>query len=328
MQPVERQSKLIDILDSSHVVASHDNYLCFATNTDSSAQAQTNEAFSEKWSSYEADANDENKQKLYAMQREWYLKLYGFDSEAALAEFLKNKHTIYDAGCGMGYKAAWFARLAPHALVVGVDFSEAAEIAARTYQHIPNLMFIRGDIGVKIFKARSIDYVSCDQVIMHTTNPEATFAELCRITSQGGEFSCYFYAKKALVRELVDDYFRTQCNNMSMGELQAMSAQLTELGKRLSELNAEIDVPAIPALGIKAGKMDVQRFIYWNFLKCYWNSELGRENSDLVNFDWYSPSNATRYHRHEIEALIANQHMQIRHFHTEEACHSIRLYKE
>jgi ubiquinone/menaquinone biosynthesis C-methylase UbiE len=326
MNIAARQSKLTEILEYPETVTVTENYLQLGMHAQSSAQAQTNEAFSEKWTGY-SKAESENQEKLFANGRAWYLQLYGFKTEATLAEFLKDKHTIYDAGCGIGYKAAWLATLAPHALVVGVDFSEAAEVAANTYQHIPNLTFIRGDIGKPIFKADSIDYVSCDQVIMHTTNPEETFAELCRATKVGGEFSCYFYAKKALVRELVDDYFRTQCNNMSMEELQAMSAQLTELGKRLSELNAEIDVPAIPALGIKAGKMDVQRFIYWNFLKCYWNAELGRENSDLINFDWYSPSNATRYHKHELETLIAKNHMHTVHFHAEEACYTMRIRK-
>jgi len=319
-------TKLSEILHASAKINAGENYLCLSTSTDSSSQEQTNDAFSEKWVGYSKN-DDEAQQKLFANGRAWYLTLYGFTSEAALAEFLKDKHTIYDAGCGIGYKAAWLATLAPHALVVGVDFSQAAEVAANTYKHIPNLTFIRGDIGTQIFEANSIDYVSCDQVIMHTSNPEATFAELCRVTKPGGEFSCYFYAKKALVRELVDDYFRTQCSAMKMGEIQEMSAQLTELGKRLSELKAEIDVPAIPALGIKAGKMDVQRFIYWNFLKCYWNEELGRENSDLINFDWYSPSNAARYHKHELQALITKNNMQPLHFHEEEACYTMRIRK-
>ncbi|MEO5670665.1 MAG: methyltransferase domain-containing protein, partial [Ramlibacter sp.] len=103
-------------------------------------QQQTNEAFSEKWEKYEAS---DEKERLYEFQRTWYLKLYGFDSEDALAAFLRDKHVILDAGCGLGYKAEWFARLAPHALVLGMDFSDAAAQAARNYAGVPNLYFIQ-----------------------------------------------------------------------------------------------------------------------------------------------------------------------------------------
>ncbi len=82
-----------------------------------------------------------------------------------------------------------------------------------------------------------------------------------------------------------------------------MSEQLTELGRRLSALKVDIDVPEIPELGIKGGRYDIQRFIYWNFLKCFWNADLGTETSVLTNFDWYSPSNARRFSESEIRAI-------------------------
>ena len=162
---------------------------------------------------------------------------------------------------------------------------------------------------------------------MHTQVPEKTFAELSKITSKRGEFACYFYAKKALPRELLDDYFRVKCSDMSSEELWEMSEQLTELGKRLSELNVRIEVPAIPALGIKAGMYDIQRFVYWNFLKCFWNEELGWDNSLSGNFDWYSPSNAKRFSRDEVELLADVNQMKNVSFHEEEACYSGRWRK-
>lgn len=287
-------------------------------------QAQTNEAFSAKWKQYH---NAEEQAAYFAMQKQWYLTLYGFADEAALAAHLAQCSVIYDAGCGLGFKAAWFAELAPHALVVAMDYSEAAEIAARTYAHLANLVFLRGDIAQPHFLAGSIDYVSCDQVIMHTQNPALTFAELARITKPKGHFACYFYAKKALPRELLDSYFREHCRTLSEQELWDMSAQLTELGKRLSALNTTIDAPAIPALGIKAGRYDIQRFIYWHFLKCYWNPELGEETSTMTNFDWYSPSNAQRFSEEDVRQLIDSERLAIAHFHSEEACYSGRFVK-
>jgi ubiquinone/menaquinone biosynthesis C-methylase UbiE len=298
----------------------------FGVRTDISQQTnqqQTNEVFSEKWERYD---KSEEKERLYEYQRNWYLKLYGFESEEALAQHLRGCDIIFDAGCGLGYKAAWFAKLAPSALVIGMDYSEASWHAARNYAQLPNLFFVQGDIADTGFKDEAIDYVSCDQVIMHTENPEKTFTELARLTRRdSGQFACYFYAKKALPRELLDDYFRIHCGHMDREALWVMSEQLAELGKRLSALNVSFEAPDIPALGIKGGTYDLQRFIYWNFIKCFWNAELGAETSVVTNFDWYSPSNARRFSEQEVRALLTDNALKEAYFHAEEACYSGRF---
>jgi len=299
------------------------NFMSLSTQSSDAEQSQTNEAFSDKWDRYDKSPEKEG---LYDMQKRWYLDLYGFGTEEALAGFLKGRKVIFDAGCGLGYKAAWFAQLAPESLVIGMDFSDAARQAAYNYSHLPNLFFMRGDIASTPFPDGSIDYVSCDQVIMHTQNPDLTFAELTRITGKdGGEFACYFYTKKALPRELLDDHFRSRCKEMESKELWEMSEQLTELGKRLSALKVTFEAPDIPALGIKGGEYDIQRFLYWNFIKCFWSDGLGPETSVVTNYDWYSPSNARRYSKDEVLTLVENHGLRINHFHQEEACYSGRF---
>ena len=85
-------------------------------------QDQTNNAFSEKWQSVRQAEND-HEDNWKVMQFEWYLKLYGYESELILKEALLNQKTILDAGCGLGYKStAWFANLSPNSLVVCMDF--------------------------------------------------------------------------------------------------------------------------------------------------------------------------------------------------------------
>ncbi len=286
-------------------------------------QEQTNKVFSDKWETY---SSSKEREGFYQFQRESYLTLYGFSSEKEFKKHLLGCEVIFDAGCGLGYKAAWLAELAPHALVIGMDFSEAVQHAAETYAALPNLFFIQGDIAATGLRDGVVDYVNCDQVIMHTENPEVTTAELVRISRRpNGEIACYFYAKKALPRELLDDHFRTACSELSREELWEMSEQLTELGRRLSELKMTIDSPDIPALGIKGGKQDIQRFIYWNFLKCFWNEELGKETSIVTNYDWYSPSNARRFSEDEVHELMKTHEMNVVYFHAEEACYSGRF---
>ncbi len=282
-------------------------------------QKQTNDSFSEKWVKLDAESSTSSFEKF---QKEWVLQLYGFKSEDGFREYLKDKNIIIDAGCGLGYKAAWMAELAPHAVVFGADFSEAAQVAARRYSHINNLYFVRADIADLPFTSGSFDFILCDQVIHHTEVPKKTYFHLAHLLTGKGELACYVYAKKALPRELVDDYFRKATHNFSHQEMWAFSDQLTELGKRLTELNVSFDCPDIPALGIKGGTYDIQRFIYWNFLKCFYHPEWTKGENDSCNFDWYSPSNAERYSPQEFKEWSSEAGLKINFFRSEEAAHT------
>ncbi len=289
-------------------------------------QKQTNDVFSKKWVAYDKEDDGEQK-KFREFQKRWYLDLYGFESEDALASFLKTKKVVLDAGCGLGYKANWFAELSPDTLVLGMDYSDAAFAASHRYKNVENLAFLKGDIANTHLIDGSVDYVSCDQVIHHTENVSDTYAELTRILDLDGELAVYVYAKKALPRELIDDYFRSATKNISDKAMLDFSAQLTELGKNLSELNIEVEVPDIPVLGIKGGRYDIQRFIYWNFLKCFWNDELGKATSNATNYDWYAPSNATRYSKAEFLQFAKENELETVYLHSEEAAHSGRFRK-
>lgn len=287
-------------------------------------QKQTCEVFSNKW-----DVSNEPSliEKLSVFQKKWFFELYGFSNEFEFKEFLSNKSIIIDAGCGLGYKSFWLSQLAPHALVIGIDLSDSVIHASRNYSGVSNLFFLQKDIAATNIKENQVDFLLCDQVLQHTENPEKTFQHLVTIIKPSGVFACYVYAKKALPRELLDEYFRENASHISKEELWKLSDQLTILGKRLSELNVSFESPDIPLLGIKGGRYDIQRFIYWNFLKCFWNDEMGYELSKITNFDWYAPSNAKRYTEAEFRALIAKNKLKIQYFHKEEACYSGRFSK-
>ncbi|MBM3176574.1 MAG: class I SAM-dependent methyltransferase [Bacteroidetes bacterium] len=287
-------------------------------------QLQTSDIFSDKW--IEAEGYHNIKQ-LYNFQFNWFLSLYGFQSEDDLKAYLSSKKIILDTGCGLGYKAAWLARLAPHAIVLGVDLSESIYLAAKNFIDIPNLFFFKGDIASTGLKEGVIDFTVCDQVIMHTEEPENTFEHLSRLTTKGGDFLCYVYSKKALPRELIDDYFRKETHNIPKEKIWELSEQLTILGKNLSELKATFSCPSIPLLGIKGGDYDVQRFIYWNFLKCFWKEDWGFNLSKSTNFDWYAPSNAKRFTKDEFLKMASDNSLSVSFLHEEEACYSGRFKK-
>lgn len=301
------------------------NLIVLKTSSEFENQQQTNNIFSDKWLRHDIKSQLDG---IELFQLRWYLELYGFYDENGFKDFLKTKKTILDAGCGLGYKAAWMALLSPESVVIGMDFSNAVFSAADHYKGIENLFFVKGDIAQTNIKEGSVDYINCDQVIHHTEDPEKTFEHLSKLLSKTGQIACYVYAKKALPRELLDDHFRTFTKNCSREELWKMAEQLTELGRTLSKLNLKIDVPDIPLLKIKGGNYDIQRFVYWNFLKCFWNEDFGWDGSISTNFDWYGPANAFRYSEAEFKKWIIDNYLRIKHFHKEEACYSGRFSKE
>ncbi len=318
--PTKKIKKLFSV-----PVLIRDNIIQYSIANKNDNQEQTKDIFYDKWN----QANEyESIEKLYKFQFEWFLQLYGFSDEEEFKIFLADKEVIIDTGCGLGYKAAWFAKLAPHAIIIGADISDAVFIAAKNFKNYSNLYFYQCDIAETFLKENSIDFTVCDQVIMHTEVPEKTFQHLTYVTKPHGEFVCYVYTKKALPRELVDDYFRKATHNISPEEMWKLSDQLTELGKRLSELKVTFDAPEIPLLGIKGGKYDIQRFIYWNFLKCFWKEDWGFDLSKSTNYDWYAPSNAKRFSKQQFLEMIDVNNLKIIYFHEEEACYSGRFIKK
>ena len=283
-------------------------------------KVQTNEAFSTKWEALKESKQDDEPWKKF--QKNWYLKLYGFENEDNLKSFLYNKPLVIDAGCGKGYKAAWFAKLSPHSTVIGVDFSTSVFEAADRYQDIENLYFIQSDIANLPLNESCADFINCDQVVHHTPDPPKTIKEFRRVLKKDMFLCNYVYAKKALPRELLDEHFRSVSHNFSNEQLWSLSEKLTQLGKLLSGLNLTLDFPEIKELGIKGGKQDLQRFIYWNFIKCFWNEELGHEASLSGNFDWYAPSLAFRYSQNEFLEMSNDAGFENIFLHAEEACYS------
>jgi ubiquinone/menaquinone biosynthesis C-methylase UbiE len=225
---MEISNNVGDLLDGSY--QSIEGVLVTSGDSTAENQAQTNKIFSEKWVKY-SEEEIEAQERLFAFQREWYLALYDFADEGALGDYLQQQEVILDAGCGLGYKAHWFSQLSPDSLVIGMDYSDAVFVAADRYAHIPNLKFIKGDIADTRLKKDAVSYVSCDQVIHHTEDPQKTMIELARILKPGGDLAVYVYAKKALPRELLDDHFRLHTKDIPADEMWQMSEQLTELAQ-------------------------------------------------------------------------------------------------
>ena len=148
---------------------------------------------------------------------------------------------------------------------------------------------------------------------------------LARLLAPGGVLAFYVYKVKAPLREYADDYLRERTTKMGVEECMDFSAAMSELGRKLSDLGATITLDRdIPLLGIPAGEHDVQRLVYWYFLKCFWNDDFSPNLNDLVNFDWYHPPYASRHTEEEVRGWCDALGLAIDHLDVGDAGISVR----
>lgn len=283
------------------------------------SKRQVQSSFNEKWKP-ETEATLKDKD----FYNEWYLERYGFKNLEGLKEFLKDKKFILDAGTGLGRDSNFFSENS-EGVVFGIDISKGIDVAYSRFNKI-NTHFIQGDITKLPFKKDFFDYISCDFVIHHTPKPEQTFKHLLSHLRPQGQIAIYTYKVKGPIREFTDNFLREKITKKSFEEGYKVCEPITKLGKALSDLNIEFEVPEdIPLLEIKAGKYNLQRFIYWNFIKCYWNNDLDFKDNVLVNVDWYHPNLAYRYKPSEIKKWAKD--LEIINFHICESGISMRVKK-
>jgi len=283
-------------------------------------QGGTFDSFSAKWSKVD---QDEIRQRFEAQYR-WYVERFGFDDEDDLRTFLADKRTVLEAGTGLGGDAARFARLSD-ATVVALDLSESIVTAQREFGVAQNLHYVQADLLRPPVPRERFDFVSADQVVHHTPDARAAVHSLAGLVTPGGTLAFYVYKVKAPLREYADDYIRERTTKMSVDDCMDFSASMSELGRKLSDVGATITLDRpIPLLGIEAGEHDVQRLIYWHFLKAFWNDDFSPNLNDLVNFDWYHPPYASRHTEGEVRGWCDELGLAIDHLDVGDAGISVR----
>lgn len=272
---------------------------------------KTEDAFSAKWRRHH---KNHHAQDWIKFQKHWFLDRYGWKSIHQFNKFLTSKYFILDAGTGIGNSAKMLS-VNPESQVFALDASESIDFAYKKYGHIQNIHFLQADLRELPFKKKFFDYIYSDQVLHHTKNTFTSFNYLTKFLMPNGHISIYVYNKKAPIREYVDDYIRKITVNMNVNDCMEFSKDMAILGRSLSNLKKKIIIPRdIKILGVKAGTYDVQRFIYWHFLKCFWDPSDNLERSIGVNFDWYYPKYAYRHTQSEVKKWFNDSKTQIIHF--------------
>ncbi|ABK77637.1 SAM dependent methyltransferase [Cenarchaeum symbiosum A] len=278
----------------------------------SGTAVKTGRSFSSKWSRYYKTYHTK---EWAAMQADWLIRRFGWKSRAGLDRFLRTRGTILDAGTGAGNSAKLLSSN-PRSQVFAMDVSSSVDFAYKKFGGEPNIHFIQASIESPPFGGGGLfDFILSDQVLHHTRDTRKSAARLARLLAPGGQFSMYVYKVKAPIREMGDDYIRARTTKMTEGQCAAFSKEMAELGRSLSAIRQKVRIPRdIPVLGIKKGSYDVQRLVYWNFLKCWWSGSVPFEQSVATNFDWYFPEHAFRHTPREVRSWFRSMGLRITHF--------------
>lgn len=272
------------------------------------AAEETEASFSAKWRRIPGFGFDEASRSFY---NSWYLERYGFGSEENLRQFLWGRRHVLDAGTGLGRDVHLYARNT-QGQVFGVDLSDSIDMAYQHVGQLPNVHLVQADLRALPFPDGFFDYIASEGVLHHTPSTEESFKCLVRHLAPHGQIAAYVYKKKGPIREFADDYLRAYYTKASPEECYEFARAMAALGKALWELQAEIEIPEdIPILGIRAGRYNVQRFLYYNVLKCYWNDALDYETNVMTNFDWYHPTYAHRHTPEEVRGWCEDQGLRI-----------------
>jgi SAM-dependent methyltransferase len=284
----------------------------------SSSQKQTKYSFEEKWKS-SANYQTGGLSAFDTDTVRWIHTRNGFTGIEEFASYLEQYGSILDAGCGNGRILGLL-----HDLLGKEHNLFGVDLAAAGVAHInlgsKGIQIFQGDLTDKgtLEQIPQPDFIYCQEVLHHTSDPSGSFANLAGLLAPGGELAIYVYKKKAPVREFTDDFVRTLISDMSHDEAMELTKDFAEFGKALNNVNVSVEVPDLRLLGIEAGSYPIQRLLYHFFVKCYWNPELSDEDNNMINFDWYHPSLCSRHTLEEVLDWFSTNELEVVHSYVDE----------
>jgi len=265
----------------------------------STGEVQTGRSFGNKWRESRNQVLGSEKFDRFSLQ-EQFLAMLGCTSMERLEHLFKDAKMTLNAGCGVAWSEYLFdlnSQTERHC----IDLSLSVEIAHKKTENMPNVTVSQGSIFELPYPDEMFDIVYSCGVVHHTPDPKKAVLEIGKKVSRGGILGVYIYNRKPFVRELCDQEIRKITTKMSYEECIKFSQKMTMLGKALKSVSQPLVMDEdIELLGVKAGRYDLQRFIYEHFIKCWYNPNQDDEYAHLVNQDWYHPSYASHHTKGEV----------------------------
>lgn len=236
--------------------------------------------FNTIWQNYGRSTHSD--QGFQRFQEEWFFTRFKL-SRKELKKLLKGKKVL-EVGTGSGA----FQRVLKDAdESIGIDISdEGIAIAMEMWKNQNNVRFIKTDLQDPSFimKFRNeFDVVVADQVLHHLPNTFDALRDAVTLLKKDGCIMFYVYKKKSLLREFMDDFLRFFTTKIPEKWCLSFSKFLMAIGFNLSMINLRL-----------------QRWVYWNMVKCFWNWNWTYENMLKNIFDWYR---VPIVHRHTYEEV-------------------------
>jgi SAM-dependent methyltransferase len=279
------------------------------TATPEAGQAQTADSFGYKWNKQPEWGFGASHQQV--MDQVWS-DVFGWEP-GAVRKLMENR-VVLDAGCGSGASLNQFIDYPSQ--VAAVDISSAVYACRNRFGDRSHVTFARADLTALPFADGAFDVIWSAGVLHHTPDTRRSLESLVRHLRPGGRIVFYVYRKKAPLREFADDHVRELIADLPPDEAWHRMEHLTKLARSLSSLKATLVVEEdVEELGFEKGTYDLQRFIYYNVFKCFWNDALSFDDNVHVNFDWYHPRYAHRHTPEEVRGWLGPLGLRDEHFH-------------
>jgi arsenite methyltransferase len=284
----------------------------------SPAQAQTEQSFAYIWSGGDRFRSEASLGAL----RDWYRTMYGDIAGAPWWADYGDWPLLVDAGCGAGLSAmGLFGERLKRVRYLGIDVSSAVESAAeRLAEHVADAAFMQASLMTLPLPPDSVDVIFAQGVLHHTDSTRDAIAALAAKLKPGGRFLFYVYRRKGPIREFTDDFIREKLEETAPDDAWRAMMPLTRLGKLLGDMHIEVDVPEpIELLQIPAGKIDLQRLVYWHVFKAFHHPEMSLDELNHINLDWYAPANAHRQTPEEVRQWCDELGLAVEREHLQES---------
>jgi len=190
---------------------------------------------------------------------------------------------VLDVGCGMGRFAEVASRWG--ARVIGVDLSQAAEVAADNLAARENVTFFQANLFSLPFAPGTFDCIYSIGVLHHTPNCEKAFRSLLPLLKPGGRIAIWLYSGYHKWYRL-SDFYRKFTSRLSNDWLLALCHVAVPLYWGHQFLRR------IPVLGRPLSAM----LGYLLPVNLYPN----RDWRVLDTFDWYSPKYQSKHTYEEV----------------------------
>lgn len=273
-------------------------------------QLQTMDVFSTQWRNFGDITIDE---KAFVISRQWLFSRYGWGDDNGVAAYLVDKDMILDAGSATGRYANFFAKVSGKT-VFGAEISDGVDVAFSHFHETPNVHYIQASITELPFRPGTFNFIMCDGVLHHTTDPRENFRKLITLLCKGGEVAIYLYHIGNPLREMTDDFLIDALSKRSMAENLRISRRMTELAEELYNSGARVVIPdRLEKLDIEAGEHSLYELMLYKVFKLHWDPNVSFEKNWSTNFDWFAPVNAYRYTGDEILIWFKEEGLIILH---------------